>query len=99
MLSSFSAVKLEVVLPNPPPVSNPAEQMVMNTMKHGLDVTARLKMNEPATFEDGTKMETGNQVATVAAADYNSGAYNIDRTGSIMSGSVVIYDKQTYLLK
>ena len=69
----FSAVKLEVVLPNPP-VSNPAEQMVINTIKHGLDVTARLKINDSGTFEECTKMETGNQAA---AADFNSGAYNM----------------------
>ena len=87
----FSAVKLEVVLSNNS-VSNPAEQMVMNTMKHGLDITTRLKLNNTGAFEEGSKVETGSNVA---AADFNSSTYNIDRTNAIMRSVVLIFIRKS----
>ena len=62
-----------MVLPPVGSQGNPAEAMVISTMKHGMEAVARLKTGDPQYEAGQHKMET-----------YNSGAYGMDRPSAII---------------
>ena len=62
-----------MVLPPVGSQANPAEAMVISTMKHGMDAVARLKTGEPQYEAGQHKMET-----------YNPGVYGMDRPSAII---------------
>ena len=68
-----------MVLPPAGSQANPAEAMVISTMKHGMEAVARLRTGEPAPgghYEAGPhKMEAGT---------YCSGVYGVDRPSAII---------------
>lgn len=73
-----AAVKLEVVLPPAGSQANPAEAMVISTMKHGMEAVQRLKTGDPGT--GGQHYEAGQHKMEA----YNPGAYGMDRPSAII---------------
>ena len=65
-----------MVLPPVGSQANPAEAMVISTMKHGMEAVARLKTGDPGT--GGQHYEPHKMEA------YNPGAYGLDRPSAII---------------